>query len=133
MTTDLAQRYGAPSPWRRRTGLGLAVVVAVVGLGWLAWAAWFHSTPSVESELVGFNVESDHATSATVHVDLSDDLADSEDATCRLRAYAEDHTMVGELAFTPVDGVNEVVVRTERGATTVEGVGCTAPGQDRPR
>ena len=44
-----------------------------------------------------------------------------------------DHTTVGEVAFTPTDGLNEVVVRTERRATTVEKLGCTAPGQNRPR
>ena len=50
-----------------------------------------------------------------------------------MRAYAEDHTSVGELAFTPADGDNEVVVRTERRATSLEKIGCTAPGQPRPR
>ena len=48
-------------------------------------------------------------------------------ASCLLRAIAEDHTTVGEVAFEPVDGRNEVSVRTERRATSVELVGCTAP------
>jgi len=56
-----------------------------------------------------------------------------QDASCRVRALAEDKTAVGELAFTPVDGVNEVVIRTERRATSVEKLGCTAPDQPRPR
>ena len=50
-----------------------------------------------------------------------------------MRALAEDKTAVGELAFTPVDGVNEVVIRTERRATRVEKLGCTSPDQPRPR
>ena len=129
MTTDLSQRYGAPAPWRRPVTIVVAALVAVVALVWLAWTAWFHSTPAVESELVGFDVTSDHETRATLQVSLDGDV----EATCRLRAYAEDHTTVGEVAFTPTDGVNEVVVRTERRATTVEKLGCTAPGQNRPR
>ena len=129
MTTDLTDRYGAPSRWRRPVTIVLAVVLAVVGLTWLGWAAFFHSTPQARSELVTFDVTSDHETQARLDVTLGDGV----EATCRLRAFAEDHTTVGELAFTPVAGTNEVVIRTERRATTVEKLGCTAPGQPRPR
>ena len=51
-----------------------------------------------------------------------------------LRAYAEDHTVVGELSFTPErSGRTDQTVRTERRATSVELMGCTAEGQNRPR
>ena len=43
---------------------------------------------------------------------------------------------VGELSFTPEYGAHQPVertVRTERRATSVELVGCTAPGERRPR
>jgi hypothetical protein len=59
--------------------------------------------------------------------------ADAEDAKCRVQAVAPDHSVVGELTFTPVDGRNEVSVRTEREATSVAGLGCTADGQSRPQ
>lgn len=109
--------------------IALAGVLAVIGLTWLAWTAWFHSTPDVSSELISFQVTDDHQTSATLQVELEDGVT----ASCRVRAYAEDHTSVGELAFAPVDGNNKVVLRTERRATSVEKIGCTAPGQPRPR
>jgi hypothetical protein len=129
--TDLADRYGAPAPWRRRALLCVIVVVAAAFLGWLGWTAWSHSTPEVESSLVGYDIEDDHTAVATVEVRLRDD---GVHATCTLRAYAEDHTVVGELSFTPEgDGRSERTVRTERRATSVESVGCTAPGQNRPR
>jgi hypothetical protein len=130
VTTDLTDRYGAPARWRRPAFIGLSVTLAVVGLTWLAWTAWFHGTPEVRSELVSFEVSSDHETRARLDVSLGED---DVDASCRLRAFAEDHTTVGELAFTPVEGDNEVVIRTERRATTVEKLGCTAAGQPRPR
>ncbi len=130
MTTDLADRYGAPARWRRPVVVAVAVVLAAVGLTWLAWTTWFHSTPAVTSEVVTYEVTSDHEMRARVDVDLG---GDDVEASCRVRAYAEDHTTVGELAFTPVDGTNEVVIRTERRATTVEKLGCTAEGQPRPR
>ena len=109
--------------------IGLAVTLAVVGLTWLGWTAWFHATPAVTSDLVTFDVTDDHETQARLDVRL----ADGVEASCRLRAFAEDHTTVGEIAFAPVDGTNEVVIRTERRATTVEKLGCTAEGQPRPR
>ena len=129
MTTDLADRYGAPARWRRPAVVALAVVLAVVGLGWLGWTAWFHGSPDVRSEVVTFEVTGDHQVEARVDVRL----AEGVEASCRVRALAEDKTAVGELAFTPVDGVNEVVIRTERRATSVEKLGCTAPDQPRPR
>ena len=57
-------------------------------------------------------------------------------ASCVLRAFAEDHTVVGELSFTPEYGAAqpfEVVMRTERQATSVEPIGCTTPDAPRPR
>jgi len=126
----LADRYGAPSRWQRPATIALAVLLAVVGLGWLAWTAWFHSTPEVSSEVITYEVTDDHEIRARVDVRLEDG---AQDASCRVRALSEDKSAVGELAFTPVAGTNEVVVRTERRATTVEKLGCTAAGQPRPR
>ncbi len=130
VTTDLADRYGSPSPWRRPVTIALVAALAAVGLTWLVWVAWFHGTPEVRSEVVSFEVTSDHEVAARLDVRLSDD---DVDATCRLRALAEDKTAVGELAFTPVDGDNDVVIRTERRATSVEKLGCTTADQPRPR
>ena len=130
VTTDLTDRYGSPSAWRRPVTIAVAAGLAAIGLTWLVWVAWFHGNPEVRSEIVSFDVTSDHEVAARVDVRLSDD---DVDATCRVRALAEDKTAVGELAFTPVGGVNDVVIRTERRATSVEKLGCTAPGQSRPR
>ncbi|GAA1935688.1 DUF4307 domain-containing protein [Nocardioides hwasunensis] len=130
MTTDLADRYGAPSRLRRPVTIGVAAFLAVVGLTWLGWTVWFHTTPAVTSELVSFDVTDNNHVSARLDVRLGDP---DVDATCRLRAYAEDHNTVGDLAFTPTPGSNEVVIRTERRATTVEKLGCSAEGQPRPR
>jgi hypothetical protein len=129
--TDLADRYGAPGPWRSRLLLAASVVLAAAFLGWLGWTIWAQSTPDVESDMVGYDVLDQHAAEATVEVRLGDD---DVEASCLLRAYAEDHSVVGELSFTP-EGSGRTVqtVRTERLATSVELVGCTAPGQGRPR
>ena len=129
MTTNLAERYGAPSPVRRRlvvTAIGLVVVVLA---GWLVWTALFHASPEVESDFVAYDVVDDSRATAVVSVSLEDGVV----ASCTLRALADDHSTVGELAFEPVDGRNDVTVRTERRATSVTLLGCTAAGQPRPR
>jgi hypothetical protein len=129
----LEERYGAPTPWRRRALVTASVAVAVVFLAWLAWAVYEHATPQVTSELETFSIDDDHAVTAVLVVSL--DNADVK-ASCTLRAYAEDHSTVGELTFTPdpSKGRRQVeTIRTERRATSVEKVGCTAPGQDQPR
>jgi hypothetical protein len=109
--------------------IAAVVVLGVVFLGWVAWVAWVHGTPAAESELVGFEVQSDSSAVAHIDVQLEDDVS----ASCRVRAFAEDHTTVGEVSFTPEQGRNDIVVRTERRATSIDLVGCTTPDQERPR
>lgn len=132
-TTDLAQRYGAPTAMRRRTVTAVAVLVAVAFLGWLAWTTWAHATPVVTSELETFAIDGDDAATAVLVITLRDG---ETEASCRIRALAEDHNVVGELTFRPDPGAGRrqsYTIRTERRATTVERIGCTAPGQSRPR
>jgi hypothetical protein len=132
--TDLATRYGSPSRARRPVVVGLVVLLAVAGLAWLFWVIAYHGRPQVTSEMVGFEVDGQHAVVARFTVVRRD--ADVP-ASCLLRAYADDHAVVGE-ATVPVAGAQtnrsvSTSVRTERRATTVDLVGCTAPGQKQAR
>jgi hypothetical protein len=126
----IAQRYAAqPSAWHRLfLAVGLALLLLLAG--WFVWAVWVHSTPKVTSNLATFEVVDEHTVTARLEVALS---SGAENARCLLRAYAEDHTVVGDASFTPVDGTNEVTIRTEREATSVEKIGCTAEGQNNAR
>jgi Domain of unknown function (DUF4307) len=103
-------------------------------LGWLAWTVFFHSRPEVTSQLVGFKVQGQHTASATFTVVRRES---DVRASCLLRASAADHATVGELTVPVVSGETEQQVtktmRTERRATAVALVGCTAPGQPRRR
>ena len=132
----LAQRYGAPSPRRRRVLVACSALLATGFLAWLAWTALAHSNPEVSSDLVTWSVDGEHRVSAQVDVRLGDD---DVVATCVLRATAEDHTVVGELSFRVGEAelgggtTLEREVRTERRATSVDLVGCTTPEQARPR
>lgn len=128
-TDPLAQRYAAPPAWQRPLLVALVGVVVLAFLGWLAWATWFQATPVVESDLTSWTVVDSHRVDAVLEVRVDDGVR----AHCIVRATAVDHTTVGEVTFTPHDGRNEVTIRTERAATSVERLGCTAPGQPRPR
>ncbi|MEO7448282.1 MAG: DUF4307 domain-containing protein [Humibacillus sp.] len=133
-TDPLAARYGRPGPARRRGLVVAAAFLALVGLAWVGWVVWSQSTPEVQSSLRTYDVVDTHRADASVAVRARS--ADVE-ASCQLRAYGADRTTVGELNFdvTGVEGteVREVTLRTERRASSVQLVGCTADGQNRPR
>ncbi len=129
-SAEVGDRYGRPEPWRRTAVVVASGLVGILGLAWLSWTTIFHSAPDVSSDLVGWDIVDDHSVTATVEVVIR---GDGVIATCRVQAFAEDHTVVGEASFAPQEGRNEVAVRTDRRATSVESVGCTTPGQKRPR
>jgi hypothetical protein len=132
VTELIAERYGRAR--RSRWPVVPIAVVAVAGLAWVAWAVWAQSNPKVTSALITSGIAS-HSATATLRIRLSDT---DVHPTCVVRAYAADHTPVGELSF-QVDRPPRRsftvtrTFRTERRATAVESVGCTAPGQSRPR
>jgi len=132
---SLADRYGGSRRGHLVTMI-MAGVLVVAFLAWLAWTTWSYSTPEVRSEMVSWDVKTQHEAVALVDVRLSDPTVV---ATCTLRAFAEDHTVVGERSFTVpmsddgADGRLEISVRTDREATSVELLGCTTPDQRRPR
>jgi hypothetical protein len=115
--------------------IGLAVLLALAGAVWLGWVIAFHGRPEVSSEMVGFDVAGQHA--ATGRFTVVRSSADVT-ATCVLQAYASDHAVVGEVSVPvgrdrPATSTVSTTLRTERRATTVDLVGCTAPGQKQPR
>lgn len=131
--TTLAERYGAPTPWRRRALWIASGALAATFLVWLGWVTAFHSSPAVDSELVSFDLADQHTATALVDVKVGDDASGVD---CLARAFAEDHSVVGELSFAPGpdDPVRmQITIRTERQATSVEVVGCQADGQTRRR
>ena len=131
---DLAERYGAPTGGLRPLLVAGVVVLAVAGLVWLAWVVMFHGRPQVTSQLVGFEVRGEHAATATYDVARREPQVR---ATCLLRAFADDHAVVGELTVPVTSGPESVrltsTVRTERRATTVDLVGCSAADQAQRR
>jgi hypothetical protein len=130
----MAERYGRGTG-RRRVFAAVVTVLVVAGLGWLAWAVWVESTPDVQSGLVRTHVDGPHRVTADIAVSLR---TPQTVASCLVQAMAADHSVVGELHFKvgPEPDKQATVrrsMRTERPAVTVNLVGCTTPGQQRPR
>ena len=128
----LAERYGAPAPWRRPVARAVITLLVLVSGGWLGWTIWEQASPPVASGELTFTIVDDNSATARFVIDLQDGVV----ATCTVRAYAEDHTLVGTVSFTPdptPSGRVTQEISTDRRATSVELLGCTAPGQSRPR
>jgi hypothetical protein len=134
--TDLEERYRGPSRTSRVVAAVLVVALVVAGIGFLGWSVLFASSPKVVSDLTAFAFPGgqEHLAVANITVDRATQFTE---ASCRLVAIADDHSVVGELTVPVVDGPErqslQVEIRTERRATSVDLLGCTAPGQGRPR
>ena len=100
-------------------------------LAFLGWLAWVDVRPARRrrwsSELVSFeSTASTRSTAARRRQPEDEDVR----ATCLLRAFAEDHSVVGELTFTPAYGADRAArarpCAPSAGRPRVELVGCTA-------
>lgn len=133
-TSVMTERYGGPDRGRRRAVVLVSGLVGLVALAWLAWATWFATHPDVQSSLRTFAVVDSHTARATVEVRRRS--ADVR-ATCVVRAYGVDHSVVGEVSVVvhgPETSTRQMLtLRTERPATSVGLVGCTTPQQSQPR
>jgi hypothetical protein len=123
--TRPVDRYGAPRPWARPLAVGVAVLLAVVGGGWLLWAALYHATPPVAAQIRAYKVLGDGTVAATIDVEREPGVA----VTCLLEAQAADHFVVGERQVRIPAGPRQALTRTyrietERPATNAVLDGC---------
>lgn len=135
VVTDLTERYGRrPSAATRIVAWALIVGLVAGSAGYLGWVVLFHSTPSVQSRLTYFEIPDARTAQAVINVVREDETTQ---ATCRVQAYSADHTTVGQIDIQVFSGPTTqavpVQLRTDRLATSVDLVGCTAPDQARPR
>lgn len=87
---DLSDRYGKrPARWK-----GLAVVLLIVGGGWLIWAGLHHSRPAITPTLISFSIPSDRAISIRYSIDRRNPDAA---VICTLVAHDFDKNVVGQI------------------------------------
>jgi hypothetical protein len=102
-------------------------VLAAVAIGWLVWAATFHSSPPVRAEVSAYEVVSDSRIKVTVTVNRRDP---AQPVACRVMAQATDFQPVAEeLVRVPPRPENVVDVKIElttlRRATTATVRDCS--------
>lgn len=87
---DLSDRYGRrPMRWK-----GLAVVLLIVGGGWLIWAGLHHARPAITSTLISFSIPSDRAVSLRYSLDRRNP---NQAVICTLVAHDFDKNVVGQI------------------------------------
>ena len=85
------ERYGAAKATRWPV---VALVVAILGIGWLLWSALYHSNPPLRSQLVSFTIESDREASVRYFIERSDS---QQVVICTLIARDFDKNIVGQI------------------------------------
>ena len=87
---DLSDRYDQkPIRWR-----STAIVLLILGGGWLIWAGLHHSRPAITATLISFEIPSDRALVIRYSIDRR---TPTDAVTCTLVAYDIDKNIVGEI------------------------------------
>jgi hypothetical protein len=88
---DYNDRYGVK---KGRSWIAVALITAVVGVGWITWAGLHHSNPAIRIQLITFTVDSDRAVSVRYSIDREKaDIA----IVCTVIARDYDTNIVGQL------------------------------------
>jgi hypothetical protein len=121
---DYNDRYGVK---KRRSWIAVALVTAIVGVGWITWAGLHHSNPAIRIQLITFTVDSDRAVSVRYSVDREN--ADQA-IVCTVIARDYDTNIVGQLDQEIAPGQAKVelvsVVPTRSEAVNADVSSCRA-------
>ena len=107
------ERYGVTKATRWPA---IALVVGILGIGWLVWSALYHSNPPLRSQLVSFTITDDRAASVRYFIERQDS---NQVVVCTLIARDFDKNIVGQIdqeipaGKTKVELVTVVPTRSE--------------------
>ena len=85
------ERYGAAKATRWPA---IALIVAILGVGWLMWSALYHSNPPLRSQLVSFTITNDREATVRYFIERSDS---QQVVVCTLIARDYDKNIVGQI------------------------------------
>lgn len=121
---DYNDRYGVK---KGRSWIAVALITAVVGVGWIAWAGLHHSNPAIRIQLITFTIDSDRAVSVRYSIDREKaDVA----IVCTVIARDYDTNIVGQVDQEIAPGQAKVelvsVVPTRSEAVNADVSSCRA-------
>ena len=118
------ERYGVTKATRWPA---LALVVAILGIGWLMWSALYHSNPPLRSQLVSFTIADDRSASVRYFIERQDS---NQVVVCTLIARDFDKSVVGQIDQEIPAGKSKVelvtVVPTRSEAVNADVSSCRA-------
>jgi hypothetical protein len=85
------ERYGVAKSTRWPV---IALVVAILGIGWLMWSALYHSNPPLRSQLVSFTITNDREATVRYFIERTDS---QQAVVCTLIARDYDKNIVGQI------------------------------------
>ena len=85
------ERYGVAKSTRWPV---IALVVAILGIGWLMWSALYHSNPPLRSQLVSFTITNDREATVRYFIERTDS---QQLVVCTLIARDYDKNIVGQI------------------------------------
>jgi len=121
---DYNERYGLR---KKRSWVGVALITAIVGVGWITWAGLYHSNPEIRVQLISFTVDSDRQVSVRYFVER-----DSAEAVSICTVIARDFykDIVGQIDVEIPSGKEKVelvsVVPTRNLAVNADVSSCRA-------
>ena len=107
------ERYGVAKATRWPA---IALVVGILGIGWLVWSALYHSNPPLRSQLVSFTITDDRSVSVRYFIERQDS---NQVVVCTLIARDFDKNVVGQIdqeipaGKSKVELVTDVPTRSE--------------------
>ncbi len=88
---DYNDRYGVA---KSRSWIAVALITAVVGVGWITWAGLHHSNPEIRTQLITFVINNDREVSVRYSVDRH---SSNTSTVCTLIARDYDKNIVGQI------------------------------------
>ena len=98
MDFDFNDRYGVRST---KGWITPAIVFALIGGGWLIWAALHHSDTPIRSELISFEVTAEREITIRYRIDRIDT---NQAVICTLSARDQDKNVIGQIDETIASG-----------------------------
>lgn len=118
---DLADRYGRG----RNYTFPIALIISILGIGWLIWAGGFHAKPEIKTTVIAYDAKSPKAIELTFEVSRKDE---SKVFTCVLTGTDVNHFIVGEIQrkIQPGERLITVSIPTRSTAAFAKVVRCTS-------